>query len=911
MRADESELKSILDNLLDLVAITDLHGNFTFAGKSHQVLGYEDGYLIGKSVMDFVHPDDLPEVQAGFADFIKNKRSDARATYRNRCADGSYLWFETIGNLVSDADGTPREIVFNTRNITERMQAEQKLRALEAEKSALLEANPDLMFLFDREGHFVDYEAANQGELLMAPSGFLKQHVSEILPPDVADITLKHIEKVFKDGEAQIYEYPLEISGEKQFFESRMVPCGNDRALAIVRDITGKKQNEVKEQVLLKIANATFISEDLESLMASIKRLLHKLIDTTNFYVAFYDKESDLFSTPYQADEKDQIETWPAKNSVTGLVVKKKKALLLKKPELLEIMQSDQVEQIGNMCEVWLGVPLFSGLEVTGVLAVQDYHNPDAYDLGSQEILEFVSSQVSMAIQRNVFVQDLKQAKESAEENETRFKALHNASFGGIAIHDKGIILDCNQGLAEITGYSAEELIGMNGLLLIAENTRDKVMQNILANYEKPYEAIGKRKNGEVFPLRIAAKNIPYKGKTARVTEFRDITEDKKKEQALQVALDRAQESDRLKSAFLANMSHEIRTPMNGIMGFAELLKDPHLSGEEQKKYIDIIEQSGVRMLNIINDIVDISRIEAGVMEVDLAEYDINEQLDYIYVFFRPQVEAKGMQLKTPDKLPKERARVFTDREKLLAVLTNLVKNALKYSRKGHIQYGCRDKGSLLEFFVKDTGIGIPKARQKAIFDRFVQADIEDREAREGAGLGLAIAKAYVEMLGGEIRLESEEGQGSVFYFTIPCDGSPEGEKTAGKDESPETMAHPSKKLKILIVEDDKVSSMLIKEYVDVYARETLQAFTGEEAVQTCRQQPDIDLVLMDIKMPVMDGIDAAREIRRFNKEVVIVAQTAKALTGDRTHAMEAGFNEYITKPINKEGLLQCIARNT
>ncbi len=208
MRSDESELKSILDNLLDLVAITDLQGHFTFVGKSHQILGYEDGYLIGKNVMEFVHPDDLPEVQAGFADFIKNKKSGARATYRNRRADGSYLWFETIGNLVSGPDGNPREIIFNTRNITERMQAEQKLRAVEAEKSALLDANPDLMFLFDREGHFVDYEAANRRELLMAPSGFLKQHVSAILPPDVAHITLKHIEKVFKDGESQIYEYP-------------------------------------------------------------------------------------------------------------------------------------------------------------------------------------------------------------------------------------------------------------------------------------------------------------------------------------------------------------------------------------------------------------------------------------------------------------------------------------------------------------------------------------------------------------------------------------------------------------------------------------------------------------------------------------------------------------------------------
>ena len=257
-------------------------------------------------------------------------------------------------------------------------------------------------------------------------------------------------------------------------------------------------------------------------------------------------------------------------------------------------------------------------------------------------------------------------------------------------------------------------------------------------------------------------------GEKVIIGTWLDITERKQAEKELIKAKEKAEESDRFKSAFLANMSHEIRTPMNGIMGFAELLKDPQLSDDLQQKYIEIIEKSGVRMLNIINDIVDVSRIEAGVMEVYLAESDINEQLDYIYTFFRPQVVAKGMQLIMPKALPSGQEKTITDREKLFAILTNLVKNAIKYSKEGTIEYGCHKKGSSLEFFVRDTGIGIPKDRQHAIFERFVQADIEDIEARQGAGLGLAISKAYVEMLGGEIWVESEEGRGSTFYFTIP-----------------------------------------------------------------------------------------------------------------------------------------------
>ncbi len=247
-----------------------------------------------------------------------------------------------------------------------------------------------------------------------------------------------------------------------------------------------------------------------------------------------------------------------------------------------------------------------------------------------------------------------------------------------------------------------------------------------------------------------------------------DITALKHAEEELIKAKEKAEESDRLKSAFLANMSHEIRTPMNGILGFAELLKAPGLTGEKRQEFISIIEEGGGHMLNIINNIVDISKIESGLMEVSLSKTNINEQIQFVYNFFKPEVENKGMQFSYKNGLPFNEAVIKTDGEKIYAILTNLVKNSIKYTSKGSIEFGYNSRGEYLQFFVKDSGSGIPEDQHQAIFERFIQADTGQTVSRQGAGLGLSITRAYVEMLGGKIWVISEAGRGSEFYFTIP-----------------------------------------------------------------------------------------------------------------------------------------------
>jgi hypothetical protein len=396
--------------------------------------------------------------------------------------------------------------------------------------------------------------------------------------------------------------------------------------------------------------------------------------------------------------------------------------------------------------------------------------------------------------------------------------------------------------------------------------------------------------------------------------------EKEKQAKELAIAKENAEESNRLKSAFLANMSHEIRTPMNGILGFSELLKNPRLAHEDYQKYTDIIEKSGKRMLNIINDIVDLSKIEAGLMEVDIKESNINEQIEYIYTFFKPEVEAKGMQLFIKKTLSSKEATIKTDREKLFAILTNLIKNAIKFSNEGSIEIGYvlktggkafdKSRNAELEFFVKDTGIGIPKDKRETIFERFRQVDVTNKMAKQGSGLGLSIAKLYVEMLGGKIWVESEEGIGSTFYFTLSYNPELKEKINTKNIEVTANSENQVKNLKTLIVEDDEASEMLLSINVSDFSNKIIKAINGIEAVKICRNNPDLDLILMDIQMPDLNGYEATRQIRQFNKDVVIIAQTAYGLTGDREKSLDAGCNDYITKPINKHELDSLIQKH-
>ena len=508
-----------------------------------------------------------------------------------------------------------------------------------------------------------------------------------------------------------------------------------------------------------------------------------------------------------------------------------------------------------------------------------------------------------------------------AEESLKLFRKLIDNSNDAIEVIDinTGQYLDVNKKACYDLGYTRDELLNMK-VFDIDPNQNPENFKQVRDGFRQSdsnlLETIHVRKDGTTFPVEVNITLVELE-KTYIIAIVRDITERKHYEMELIKAKEKAEESDSLKSAFLANMSHEIRTPMNGILGFTELLKEPMLSGEEQRKYIDIIEKSGTRMLSIINDIISISKIEAGQVEVSVNNTNINDQLEYIYLFFKKEAKKKNIKLSVGDFLPKEEATIKTDREKIYAVLINLVKNAIKFTKEGSIIFGCGKKGEFLEFYVKDTGSGISEEKREIIFDRFRQGSENMNRDYEGAGLGLAICKGYLEMLGGKIWMypniykDPKTGisyeKGSVFNFTIPLEINNNQKIKLDSMQDTEEMQNQNKKLKVLIVEDDEVSLLYINKIAKDFSKDILNAPNGIEAVKICQNNPDLDLILMDLKMPKMGGLEAATEIRGFNKDVIIIAQTAYGMSGDKEEAIEAGCNDYISKPIKRKELLELV----
>jgi CheY-like chemotaxis protein len=344
---------------------------------------------------------------------------------------------------------------------------------------------------------------------------------------------------------------------------------------------------------------------------------------------------------------------------------------------------------------------------------------------------------------------------------------------------------------------------------------------------------------------------------------------------------------------------------MNGILGFAELLKRPSLTKAKHQQYLEIIKQSGERMLNIINDLVDISKIEAGQVDVKWENTDIKQLLESLHTFFKPQAKKQSLSFICKTDIPKSNPQIVTDKTKLSQILSNLIKNALKYTEEGHITFGCSFKDSEILFYVEDSGEGISSEVQKKIFERFRQGDLSMRRADEGAGLGLSISKAYVTMLEGDIWVDSTPGKGSAFYFTIPI-------KKPDEDISEESGEEPIsyekiKPLTILIAEDDDTSYLFLEELLAKANCTIIRAYNGKEAIELVKNHPEINLILMDLKMPQIDGIEATQEIKKISPDVPIIAQTAYAMSKDKDDAINAGCSNYISKPIKKRELLKMI----
>jgi len=372
------------------------------------------------------------------------------------------------------------------------------------------------------------------------------------------------------------------------------------------------------------------------------------------------------------------------------------------------------------------------------------------------------------------YIEEITSRKQAEKELRKLSQAIEQNPVSVVITDSKGIIEYTNPKFTEMTGFKSSEAIGKNPRILKSGLMQPEIYTNLWETITSGKiwngELINKNKSGKLY---WANKSIsPIIDDRGNITHFvaiaEDISEKKKNEEELIKAKEKAEESDRLKSAFLANISHEIRTPMNGIMGFAELLKEPDLDPENQIEFLEVIEKSGQRMLNIINDLIDISKIEAGETTLRIRKINVNRMLHELHLFFMPEGSKKNICIDFHCDLTENESTIETDGTKLNQVLTNLIKNALKFTEEGSINFGYRVKEQVLEFFVSDTGPGISDDQKDLIFERFRQSSLNLTRKYEGAGLGLAISKAYIELLGGSIWLESELGKGSTFFFTLP-----------------------------------------------------------------------------------------------------------------------------------------------
>ncbi len=668
-------------------------------------------------------------------------------------------------------------------------QAEKKLRDNEVKLRNIFENSTNLFYSHTTD-HHLTYLSPQVEEILgykpeEAMIKWTKLASDNPINEKGFELTVKAIET----GKAQP-PYELELlhkNGKKVWVEIREAPfVENGKTISIVgalTDITERKNKEKIQKIIYNISSAVSKTDHLDELIKLIQKQLGTLIDTTNFYIALYDEKTDTLSLPFMSDEKDEFESFPAGKTLTYYVIKTKKSFLATKKEYKKLEQSGEVDSYGTDSEIWLGVPLKIEGVITGVIAVQSYTDENAYKESDVEMLEFVSDQISILIDR------------------------------------------------------------------------------------------------------------------------------KKAEEELKSALEKAKESDRLKSTFLSTMSHELRTPLNAIIGFSEII-DRNSQIDDIMDFCKTINDSGTHLLDLVEDIFDISLIESGEVKIQKREFMINEFIKDIQKVIEADQKIENKQnIEIRFKYLDKDLQTYSDNRKLKQILINLLKNALKFTNKGSIECGYSEEvinnEPLMKFYVKDTGIGIKKDKLEIIFDIFRQADDSQTRKYEGAGIGLSVAYKLTKLLGGKMWVESEENIGTTFYFTIPY-------KKIVYTNSNNTVSKYNKSFDIpnktvLVVEDVESNYLYIEALLKMLKIGIIWAKTGTEAISICSDNPKIDLILMDILLPGINGYEAIKQIRKFRPNLPIIAQTAFAMYGDREKAIEAGCNDYLAKPIKKQVLTDLI----
>ena len=812
----------------------------------------------------------------------------------------------------------------------ERLRTEDALRRSEAERRASQEyfvksfqASPAMMVI----ARLADGKLLEANAAFFTNSGYSRDEAigrttTELnIWPDPKDRAVL-IQRILADGCVRNHEATfLNRQGQHRYVivSADLVEFGGERCYIVTAiDITERHHRERVQDATYRISRAVLAGGDLRELFAELHGIVADLMPAKNFYVGLLSAGRTLLTFPYFVDETAPLEGFTppprrlGQGGFTDYVLETAQPQLVTSEELTERLRArGTYEPPPYLPALRLGAPLVVDGSAIGVIAIHDYRNPHAYGPEEKRLLTFVAEQAAAAVER-------RRAELALRMAEQRYRGIfENALEGLYTSTPEGRFLDVNPAFARMLGYASpmdmiSRIKHIAQQFYVEPGRRDEFFRRIeregeVTDFESEvYACDGSRLwiTESVRAVRDAAGRIDRLEGVAV-----DVTVQRETARALREARDAADAASRAKSQFLASMSHELRTPLNGILGYTQILRRDAALNDKHRAGLDVIHQSGEHLLALINDVLDMAKIEARRLELHPVDFDLPDFVQGVAAFFQPRAREKNLRLETvlSGSLPRT---VRGDSQRLRQVCYNLLGNAIKFTQQGTVLFTIERAGALVRISVSDSGPGIAPEDQERLFEPFAQIGDRTRHA-EGTGLGLNVSRGIVEQMGGRLLVESKPGWGSRFYFEIPL---PAGE--AGREEATSgaligrIIGYTGPRRKVLVADDHEPNRNLLRDLLEPLGFTVCGAEDGLAAVELTRSwQPD--LLLLDLKMPRLDGYAAARAIRASLPagSPRIIGMSASAFDSDRQACLDAGCEEFLPKPLREAQLLAAIER--